>query len=67
LGRLGNIGYQIYNIQEGLLIVGSADIKLLDQSSLEDLRDLISSSLDEAQEEDLFLDHKINRGILVEN
>ena len=66
MGKLAYVGYQLYNLPGGLLVVGAGEIGYLGKSSKEDQWELIVNTLEEAQEENNFFDHKINRNILTE-
>ena len=67
MGKLAYTGYQLYNLPGGLLVVGAGEIGYLGKNSKADQWDLICKTLEDAEEEDLFFDHKINRSILTEN
>ena len=60
MGSLGNVGYGAYNIKGTLLVVGPEGAQVLKRrSTLDELLDL---TIEEAQEDDIFLDHRINTG-----
>ena len=63
---LGNVGYQLYNIKGGLLVVGPSETKSLAKSSKEDIEELLDTVVMEMTEDDMFIDHKINRGMLTD-
>ena len=67
MAKLGYVGYQVYDLPGGLLVVGAGEIGYLGQSSKADQWKVLCETLDNAEEEDIFFDHKINRNILTEN
>lgn len=66
MSYLAHIGYQLYNIQGGLLVVGPSETKSLAKSSAEDIEELLNTVVMEMTEDDVFIDHKINRGMLTD-
>ena len=65
MAHLGNVGYQIYDLKEGsLLVVGSSKITHLTDRSQEYVEELLVACIEEAVEEDIYIDHKLNRGML---
>lgn len=65
MANLGFIGYQLYSLPQGLFVVGPEVAESLFKKSKDDVRSILNTYLEEATEEDLFLDHKINKGILI--
>lgn len=64
MAKLAYIGYQLYALPEGLFAIGSSTMNLLNKKSKEDLEDILNVYLRDADENDIYLDHKINRGLL---
>lgn len=60
MGRLGQVGYGAYNIKGTLLVIGPEGAQILEKKNTFD--ELLDTTIKEIQEEDIFLDYKINTG-----
>lgn len=66
MASLGYIGYQLYFLPQGLLAVGPEVTEHLFKKSKGDIKDILDMYLEESGEEkDVYLDHKINRSMLL--
>lgn len=65
MASLGYIGYQLYFLPQGLLVVGPEVAEHLFKKSKEDIKDILDKYLEESGEEDVYFDHKINRSMLM--
>ena len=60
MGQLGQVGFGAYNINGTLLVVGPEGAKILERKDT--LEELLDEVIDGVQEDDVYLDYKINTG-----
>lgn len=65
MANLGFVGYQLYSLPQGLLVIGPEVSEDLSKKSKEDIKDILDKYLEESGEEDVYFDHKINRSMLM--
>lgn len=65
MSSLGDVGYQLYALREGLFVVGASHMELLNRKSKADLEDILTNCLRDAEEGDVFVDYKLNRSMIV--
>ena len=59
MGQLGNLGYGVYNIDGLVFVVHPTGCKIYRKRNAED--SLLEEVLEQAEEEDCYMDYKLNR------